>query len=86
VWNKETEAGMHEWSARVAEQNAKASRVEDGRPRPSGARLVVLGRINGLPDTVVVDLVGRLGLRWLGWGSNRGWRRFRLLRRQHRRR
>jgi hypothetical protein len=26
VWNKELEAGMHEWSARVAEQNAKASR------------------------------------------------------------
>jgi hypothetical protein len=22
VWNKETEAGMHEWSARVAEQKA----------------------------------------------------------------
>jgi hypothetical protein len=48
-------------------------------------RLVVLGRINGLPDNVVVDLFGRLGLRWLGWGYNRGWRRFRLLRRQHRR-
>jgi hypothetical protein len=26
VWNKETESGMHLWSARVAEQNAKASR------------------------------------------------------------
>jgi hypothetical protein len=26
VWSKEVEAGMHEWSARVAEQNAKASR------------------------------------------------------------
>jgi hypothetical protein len=26
IWNKEVEAGMHEWSARVAEQNAKASR------------------------------------------------------------
>jgi hypothetical protein len=38
LWNKETEAGMHEWSARVAEQNAKASRVENGRPRPSGAQ------------------------------------------------
>jgi hypothetical protein len=25
-WNKEVEAGMHTWSARVAEQNAKASR------------------------------------------------------------
>jgi hypothetical protein len=73
--------------ARVAEQNAKASRGEaDGRPRPSGASLVVLGRINGLPDAIVVDLLGRLGLRWLGWGSNWGWRRFRLLRRQHRRR
>lgn len=35
-------------------------------------RLVVLGRINGLPDNVVVDLFGRLGLRWLGCGYNRG--------------
>jgi hypothetical protein len=27
-------------------------------------RLVVLGRINGLPDNVVVDLLGTLGLRY----------------------
>ena len=26
VWNKETEAGMHTWSARVAEMNAQANR------------------------------------------------------------
>ncbi len=35
-------------------------------------RLVVLGRINWFPDNVVVDLFGRLGLRWLGWGYNLG--------------
>jgi hypothetical protein len=49
-----------------------------------GMRLFVLGRISGLPDNVVVDLFGRLGLRWLGWGYNRRWRPFRLLRCRHR--
>ena len=58
--------------------------MEDGRGRRR-VRLVVLGRINGLPDNVVVDLFGRLGFRWLGRGYNRGRRRFRLLRRRRRR-
>src|ERR1022692_2277859 len=58
--------------------------MEDGRGRRR-VRLVVLGRINGLPDNVVVDLFGRLGFRWLGRGYNRGRSRFRLLRRRRRR-
>ena len=47
---------------------------------PVGYSLFVLGRINGLPDNVVVDLFGRLGLCRLGWGYNGGWRRLRSLR------
>src|ERR1019366_2320391 len=50
-----------------------------------GMRLFVLGRINGLPDNVVVDLFWRLRLSWLGWGYHRRWRRFRLRRCRHRR-
>ena len=59
--------------------------MEDGRGRRRRVRLVVLGRINGLPDNVVVDVFGRLGFRWLGRGYNRGRRRSRLLRRRRRR-
>ena len=65
--------------------------VEDGRSFDLaqdrlplvGALVVVFRGINRLPNNVVVDLFRRLGLRWLGRGYNRGWRRFRL--RQHRR-
>jgi hypothetical protein len=47
--------------------------------------LIVLGRINRFPNDVVVDLFGRLRLRWLGRGYNGRWHRFRLLRGWHRR-